>query len=160
MLKGLQTSKRSVHGTDCAISATELILDEAFCPKVIEFIKDAKTEIRICAYRWFWYEANPEIGVQKLNIELLRAQLRGVKIRAICDTEQTAEAMRSRGIAAKSHELQRMMHTKAIAIDSKTLVIGSHNLTKRASQSNFEMSLATQEAAPILLFIDYFDKMW
>ena len=160
MPETLQTTPGQLRWPENTVRPTELILDDEFCGKVIEFVRDAKSEIRICAYRWFWYEQNPEIPIQKLNVELMRAIARGVKIRAICDREEAAAALRSRGIDARSLESQRLMHTKAFGIDCKTLVIGSHNLTKRAGQSNFEMSLATQEPQVILAYIDYFDKLW
>ena len=114
----------------------------------------------MCAYAWRWYENEPEIGIQKLNIELLLARSRGVKVRCMVDNLTQKERFATLGFDVRSVSNTRMLHTKAFCIDAKTLIIGSHNMTKRATTDNYEMSILTQEPEPCLQFIDYFDKMW
>lgn len=160
MREGLQTSEIGYFETGTPIRESTLILDGAYTSKVMEFLKDVHSEIRICAYAWRWYPSNPEIGIQKFNIALLRAAQRGIQIRLLVDTEAQKAAFRALGFDARCVVNTRMLHTKAICIDQKTLIIGSHNLTKRANSDNYEMSIATQEHQVVVQFIDYFDRLW
>lgn len=160
MLKGLQSDERAVGEFGSPIRTTEIILDSSYCEKVINFLNDAKKDVRVCAYAWRWYTHEPEIPIQKLNIAILRARNRGVGVRCLVDTIPTLEMLRSLGLEARCVDSTRMMHTKAISIDDNTLILGSHNLTKRANTDNYEMSIVTQEAQCVLLYNDYFERMW
>ena len=160
MFETLQRNDGSTGQTTTIDGSTELILDNDYATKIAAFVASANSEIRLCAYAWRWYVNEPEIPIQKLNIALLNAYSRGVKVRALVDTEAQMNVFRKIGFQCRSVVNTRMLHTKAFCIDSKTLVIGSHNMTKRATTDNYEMSIATQDPECILLFQDYFDRMW
>lgn len=160
MSKMLQTNARPDRTPRPPVRATTLILDNSYTDKVIEFIRDAHSEIRVTAYAWRWYDSEPEIGIQKLNQELLRATLRGVTVRILCDTIQTMDSFRAYGFDVRSVVNTRMMHSKVVVIDQKTIVIGSHNLTKRANTDNYETSVALQDHEVIAQFTEYFDRLW
>lgn len=160
MLKTLQTDAGRSGETSTVIQSTQLVIDDKYCELVADFVRSAKSEIRMCAYAWRWYENEPEIGIQKLNVELLLAKKRGVQVRCLVDNLTQKERFKTLGFDARNVSENRMLHTKAFCIDAKTLIIGSHNLTKRATTDNYEMSILTQEAEPCLQFIDYFDRMW
>lgn len=160
MPERLQTNAGPIRESKRIDGTTSLILDNKYCDTVIEFIRDAQSEIRLCAYAWRWYIDEPEIPIQQLNIELYRARERGVKVRCLVDTAATAQMLRDLNFNVRYISTNRMLHTKAIGIDEKTLVIGSHNLTKRASTDNYELSLLTQEPQVVLGYNDYFDRMW
>lgn len=156
----LQEIARPSRTTSTVIRPTELILDDKYCDIVADFVRGAESEIRLCAYAWRWYENEPSIAIQKLNVELLLAKSRGVKVRALVDGLTQKERFATLGFDVRNVVNTRMLHTKAICVDTRTLVIGSHNMTKRANTDNYEMSIMTQEPEPCLQFIDYFDKMW
>lgn len=160
MLKGLQTIRGTARKDTGAVQSTELIIDNDYAAKAREFVMDAHGEIRLCAYAWRWYENEPEIDIQKLNIELLRAKIRGVHVRCLVDTEAMELRFATLGFDVRCVVNTRMLHTKAIGIDDKTLILGSHNMTKRATTDNYEMSIATQEFHVVAGFNDYFDRMW
>lgn len=160
MPERLQNNAGSIRESEYVDGTTSLILDNKYCDTVIKFIRDAQSEIRLCAYAWRWYIDEPEIPIQQLNIELYRARERGVKVRCLVDTAATAQMLRDLNFNVRYISTNRMLHTKAIGIDEKTLVIGSHNLTKRASTDNYELSLLTQEPQVVLGYNDYFDRMW
>lgn len=160
MSKLLQKNEGRACEAGAAVQPVELILDRDFIGKAASFVKGAKSEIRIFAYAWRWYENEPELDIQKFNIEVLKATRRGVKVRAIVDTFAIFKEMSARGIACRYLEPVRTVHTKAIMIDDKTLIIGSHNLTKRATEGNFEASVAIQDYSTIDQFRRYFDIMW
>lgn len=142
------------------VRATELIIDSKYCDIVREFVDAAKGEILICAYAWRWYENDPAAEIQKLNSSLMAARLRGVNIRVLAESQIIRDRLRALGVQVKGVERNRMMHTKAFCIDSRTLIIGSHNLTKRATSQNYEMSIMTQEFQVVDAFMTYFEAVW
>lgn len=160
MHKMLQENERAIGATSPIVQSNELILDNSYTLKTMEFIKDAKSEIRLCAYAWRWYRNEPQIGIQKFNIELLRAHQRGVRVRCLVNNYAMFKCFTTLGFKCRYVDRTRMLHTKALVIDTKTLVLGSHNLTKRANSDNFEASIATQEFEMIAQFSEYFDRMW
>lgn len=160
MLKRLQGIEGEIGESGAPIQSTQIILDASYCGKVIEFLQHARSDIRVCAYAWRWYANEPEIPIQKLNIAILQARQRGVIVRCLVDTLPTYNMLKALGLDARAVDSTRMMHTKAIGIDDKTLILGSHNLTKRANTDNYEMSIVTQEVDAVLLYNDYFDRMW
>lgn len=160
MHERLQTNERRVRQTSPPLWPDELILNSGYCDKAIEFIKDAKSEIRITAYAWRWYVNEPDTAIQKFNTELVKAMQRGVKITCIVNNSRMAVFFRGLGFNCKYVERNRMMHAKAISIDRRTLIVGSHNFTKRAVSDNYELSIATQDYGVIEQFITYFDTMW
>lgn len=160
MFGRLQEDKRSNVGSITPVRTTELILDNDYSAKAIEFIDDATSEIRICAYAWRWYDESPEDTIQKFNIALIRAVQRGVTVRALCERIQEGVILQRQGIIVRALNTKRTLHTKAILIDDKTLIIGSHNYTRRAHLDNFEASLATQDFEACMQFESYFDQLW
>lgn len=153
-VRGISRTNNSV------IQPAQLIVDNEYARIAADFVAAAHSEIRLCAYAWRWYENEPEIDIQKLNIELLLAHGRGVKVRCLVDTERMKHTFTTLGFDARSVVNTRMLHTKAIGIDAKTLILGSHNMTKRATTDNYEMSIATQEYQVVAGYNDYFDRMW
>jgi phosphatidylserine/phosphatidylglycerophosphate/cardiolipin synthase-like enzyme len=153
-------NENSARGIGANAATTDLVIDGAFVDKIIPMINDAKTEIRICAYAWRWYMDEPELPMQKFNIALFRKSCNGCKVRILVDNQSMRENFKRLGFNVRAVEPTKMLHTKAICIDKKSLVIGSHNLTKRAGSDNYEMSIITQEFEPVEQFIEYFDAMW
>lgn len=160
MLKGLQEFRGTSTTDYSVIQSTQLIIDNEYAKIAADFVRSAQSEIRLCAYAWRWYENEPEIDIQKLNIELYRARLRGVKVRALVDTETMMRTFTTLGFDVRSVINTRMLHTKAIGIDTKTLMIGSHNMTKRATTDNYEMTILSQEFQVVQSYVDYFDRLW
>lgn len=160
MSKGLQEFARATRTTRTTDEPIDLVLDHNYARKVTEDIKNAKEEINICAYAWRWYETQPEIDIQKLNIALMRAKQRGVRVRCLLDGFKVFQVVKKHGFNARYIPQAKMLHTKAVCIDRKLIYIGSHNLTKRANQENFETSIKTSNYDVIDQFMIYFEKIW
>lgn len=139
---------------------SQLILDGEYCEAVIPLIRAAKKEISLCMYSWRWYESEPGLGIQQVNIELLRALRRGVHVRCLVDTVQTFTRMSKQGFYVRYVPSNKLMHTKAIMIDQKYLVMGSHNLTKRANHDNYEVSVILNDFEVCTQFSIYFDTIF
>lgn len=160
MFKGLQNYAGPDRETSTSVRSTEIILNDQFVKKVLSFLNDATSEIRVCAYAWRWYDGEPELEIQRLNVELLKAMRRGVTVRVLVDTMLMEARLKELGFNAKSTEITRMLHMKAISVDEKTIILGSHNLTKRATRDNYELSVAIQEFETVVQFNEWFDAMW
>ena len=160
MLKRLQENARTDRANGTTVRPVEIILDNNYANKARSFVMDATSEIRLCASAWRWYDAEPALPIQQFNVELLRAALRGVQVRVLVDTEAMARKFKLLGFEVRAVQPTRMLHTKAIVIDRHTLILGSHNLTKRANTDNYEMSVALQDFEAVEQFINYFDRLW
>lgn len=160
MSETLQTDEGRASYTSGIVRSATLILDERYAEIVTELIKTSVSEVRVCAYSWKWYAHQPELAIQKLNIALLRLADRGVKVRVLIDTEKARDYFRELGFDCRCVERTRMLHTKALSFDHETIVIGSHNLTKRAHSDNFEMSIVCHDFEVVASFNEYFDRLW
>ena len=160
MREMLQEDERTVGSSTSPVRTTELILDRKYSEKAIAFVLDAASEIRLCAYAWRWYPSEPATSIQKFNIELMRARNRGIIIRCLVNNYSMYKQFSELGFNCRYVDSNRMLHAKAIVIDRKTLVIGSHNLTKRAIGENYEASVAIQDFETIEQFCTYFDTLW
>lgn len=138
---------------------TKIIIDKEYGDEAIKMIDGAWGDIRILAYAWRWYPEEPESEVQKINTAIMRALTRGVKVRALCSSIEMALVLQKYGIDAKYCDAARTVHAKAICIDSAQIMLGSHNITKRALLQNYEMSMLTREYEAVAQFITYFDKL-
>lgn len=156
----LNTLTSTEPNIDSLEPRTILLMDEDYIAKALEFISAAKTRIWICAYTWRWYENHPEKLIQQFNYQIARKSISGVQVRAIVDSPIQALSLRAYGIATKTLPTKKVLHTKAILIDDKTLIIGSHNLTEKGTSENFEASIAIQEPELCLDFADYYERLW
>lgn len=160
MQQGLQTLSGTGRASESIVRPTELIIDNDYARIAAEIVRGAYSEVRLCAYAWRWYENEPEIDIQKFNVELLLCKSRGVKVRCLVDTEAQKRLFTTLGFDARCVVNTRMLHTKALSIDDRTVIIGSHNMTKRATTDNYEMSIASSEFQVVAAYNDYFDRMW
>jgi phosphatidylserine/phosphatidylglycerophosphate/cardiolipin synthase-like enzyme len=160
MSQVLQEHEREIRRTSVPVRTTELILDRTFCGKVRDFVDDCKSEVRVMAYAWRWYDNDPASEIQRLNIALLNVVRWGRPVRVIVTNYDMFVHLSQLGFDVRYVHRGEMLHSKAIAIDRKTLIIGSHNLTKRATEQNFEVSVAIQDADVVEQFCEYFDRVW
>lgn len=160
MPKRLQKNERTTRAVSPAVWSNELILNYDYCEYLIKRVKEAKSSINIHAYAWRWYKNEPEIDIQKLNTEIVKAVKRGCIVRAIINPDTCTQTLRSYGICTRKSIGVKTQHAKAISIDEKMLVIGSHNLTKKANTQNIEISYATSDTQAVDLYTTYFNKLW
>lgn len=160
MPQTLQRNARTDGALGRDVRTTALILDADYCEQAIALLRLAQSEVRLCAYAWRWYENEPEIGIQKFNVELYKLRHRGVKVRCLVDTDALRMRFATLGFNTRSVINTRMLHTKAVAVDATGLIIGSHNLTKRANTDNYEASIKTYEFQVVDSFNNYFDRLW
>lgn len=160
MLKRLQENARGLRTTSATVQPTRLTVGVEYAIELVKDLRAAKESILIFAYAWRWYTNDVTSPMQQINTELVMAVNRGVDVRVICNGAALSSMLNARGLRAKPVERAKIMHSKGILIDQKLLYIGSHNLTKRATTENYEMSIIIQEPSVILSFMTCFETMW
>lgn len=139
--------------------------------KVIPLVNGAKNKIDILMYEWKWYGHESAGGVQKLNLAVVGAARRDVKVRALLNTEHMGHAItkiNSRtksfldryGVKCKMGQFGGVVHAKMMLIDDNIAVVGSHNYSKAAFSRNQEVSVIINGREHILDLIDFFNDLW
>lgn len=131
-----------------------------FCKGVRPLIAGAKQTIDIAVFDWRWYENNASYQIQQFNQEIIKANARGVRVRAISNMADIVATLKKLQIQARKTSTLRLMHAKLMIIDSRYYILGSHNYTQNAMSYNHEVSVILD--SPVLLpeFTDYFTKLW
>jgi phosphatidylserine/phosphatidylglycerophosphate/cardiolipin synthase-like enzyme len=137
-----------------------LLSGNSYPIKVIPLIEKAHSSIDIVVYDWRWYEGFPEHSVQKMNLALLSAVRRKVKVRAVLNNGGQADFLSSLGIKARTPSGMRTVHTKLLIIDNAKVVIGSHNFTSNAFYRNLECSILFDIVKEETLFKTYFNNLY
>ena len=136
------------------------IVGSDFPKKIIPLIDEAKKNIDIVVYDWRWYADHPEHAVQQFNASLVRARQRGVVVRAIINTPELLPVLTNCGFNARCMKDKRTLHAKFMILDSKTLVIGSHNFTKNAFGSNVEVSVVVEIPDEVTRLSELFENLF
>jgi phosphatidylserine/phosphatidylglycerophosphate/cardiolipin synthase-like enzyme len=138
----------------------ETIVGKQFPKKVIPLIEQAKRTIDIVVFDWRWYPQDPGASVQLFNQAIVRAVRRGVKVRAITNSEDIIKILKSVGVEAKKLISQKLVHAKLMILDNEKVIIGSHNYTQSAFQMNFEISVILDKLENISDFFSFFNNLY
>ena len=127
--------------TKTTIPRIELAVGRAFPKKVIPLINGARKTIEILVFDWGWYENEIGEQIQIFNNAIVRAQQRGVSVKAIVYKQKIKNILDQQKIWARKLDSSKLMHVKLMMIDHETVIVGSHNYTKNAFNLNYELSL-------------------
>ena len=104
------------------------------------------------------------INNRKIVDAILAAKKRGAKVRVITDRLMSSnkysldEELAAAGIPVVIHKKHKIMHNKYAIFDGKTIVTGSYNWTKAATQSNSENCLFFEQ--PDKEYSVHFEELW
>jgi len=138
----------------------EIIISKEFPKKVIPLIENARFSIDIIVYDWRWYPHESANPVQIFNQAIVQAVRRGVYVRAITCPADTVEILKSLGVSAKRLNQKNLVHCKLMIIDQEIAVLGSHNYTISAFQSNYEVSIILKGRETIQRLIDFYNNIY
>jgi len=138
----------------------QTIIGRQFPKTVIPLIESAKKTIDIIVFDWRWYPQDPGAAVQLFNQSIVRAVRRGVKVRAIANSNEIVKTLKSVGVEAKRLISVNLVHAKLMIIDSEKIIIGSHNYTQSAFQMNYEISVVLDKPENISDFFSFFNSLW
>lgn len=106
------------------------------------------------------------ISDNRLSEAIIKAHQRGVIVRIITDDEKIHDAgsdieiLVAAGIVVRTDNSSAHMHHKFALVDHHTLVNGSFNWTRSASDFNQENILVTNEPALVAAYQQEFEKLW
>ena len=138
----------------------QTIVATQFVNKVIPYVNRAKNSIDICVFDWRWYPNDPGAACQQFNQSIVSAVRRGVKVRALVNSESVAQILRSVGVECKKHASSHLLHLKMMLIDDKIVITGSHNYTQSAFTTNYELSVVLSEVDSVSEFSNFFINLW
>jgi len=136
------------------------IIGNEFLKKVLPILKEAKKEIDIIVFDWRWYPDQVGYSIQKFNQEIIQKAKSGVNIRAILNTKDTEKILKEQGIKTNIRDFGGLPHTKLMIIDDQIVIIGSHNYTYNAFETNFEASVIIDDKDIAQIFKEYFLSFW
>ncbi|VVC04835.1 Cardiolipin synthase [Candidatus Burarchaeum australiense] len=105
---------------------------------------------------------------QLLADELISAQARGVSVRVLLEPAlsgdnanlKMAETLRDGGVDVRWADPSRTNHAKFLIIDGKRVLVGSHNWSWHAMNTNREASVLVEDAATVSEFGRAFEQDW
>jgi phosphatidylserine/phosphatidylglycerophosphate/cardiolipin synthase-like enzyme len=138
---------------------------------VVPLIQAATQTIDIIMYEWKWYTHEKAGGVEKFNLAIQNAARRGVKVRVLMNIESmghaitkinthTEQFLRLAGVEVKFGQIGVATHAKLLILDQRTLILGSHNISKGSFSRNQEASVVIEGGEAIRPYIDYFGLLW
>lgn len=138
----------------------ESIIAGQFVQKVTPLVAGVRRTLDICVFDWRWYPNDVGSPCQIFNQSIVQAVRRGVRVRAIVNSESVAAQLRAVGVEVKRHVSKHLLHLKMMVLDSETLVTGSHNYTQSAFSANYEMSLILSDGVNLKPAEDFFNALW
>lgn len=137
-----------------------LIIGPDYAKELLPLLDEAKNSIDILMYDWRWYAKDFACDVSRINSAILRAERRGVKVRALTNADLIHAQLKAFDIDVKCWNKSKAMHAKCILIDDWICVLGSHNLTENAMGLNIEVSVIVAEEHISQQLKKYFDTLW
>lgn len=126
---------------------------------VVPLIDNAKESIKILMFDWRWYPNGLGSPVQEFNQSLVRASRRGVSVRCVVNCDGIVETLAKLGIKAKKYNSKNLLHSKLLILDKQAVVIGSHNISSNAFESNVETSVVVFNEKVADHFSNFFEKI-
>ncbi|MEZ4317402.1 MAG: phospholipase D-like domain-containing protein [Myxococcota bacterium] len=141
------------------VGPTRLVCDRDYLPAAILAVQAASERIRVAEF--LVYEGS---GVNDLLTALEAAAERGVEVRFLADeegdgTEAAFGRLASAGIDTRFDGPARTLHNKLVVADD-VAVVGSHNLTSSALNTNHEGSVLVADAEVAGWYAAWFDAVW
>ena len=124
---------------------------------IINLCQKSKHSISICVFT---------ISDNRISDAIKAAHSRGVKVRVITDNDKRhdagsdIESFENYGISVRLDKSPQHMHHKFALFDEKTLLNGSFNWTRSASDRNEENIVIHFDSKLIDIFNTKFEKLW
>ena len=140
---------------------SEIICNWMYADEAGDAIDEAEESIHVAMYLVV-------VGytVEWLIDKLVGAQDRGVEVRIIMDNEpevhhdDTFEYLEDRGLTVKMDNSDKMLHSKMLIIDNRTVIIGSTNWTDNSINNNNEANARIDDERVAAYYERYFWEAW
>lgn len=130
----------------------EILPSDEYFNKVHSLINGASKSISVAMFSFRHYDDYPNSPSNVLIKDLIRANKRGVDVKVLLDisdfdeeitkeNRKTGKILSKNGVKVYYDSMEVTNHAKAIVIDSKYTIIGSHNWTYYGLSKNNEISI-------------------
>ena len=141
-------------------SSLDAIISKDFPKVAISLIDSALHSIDIIVFDWRFYKHDPASPVSLFNASIARACQRGVNVRCLVQNDGVVDRLKELGCNARKLNSKRILHTKLLVVDKRHIIIGSHNYTQRAFESNHEASIYVVLASEQNQLVEYFNNLF
>jgi len=141
------------------METTILLIGSEYSDAIVRLINAANSTIDILMFDWRVYFADVSSPVSLINQAICSAVKRGVRVRAVLNSQIAQKMLVKNGIDARTLSSKKLLHCKAVVLDGKIAVVGSHNLTSNAMESNFELSAVIHDGDFCKNFSVFFEKL-
>jgi phosphatidylserine/phosphatidylglycerophosphate/cardiolipin synthase-like enzyme len=128
-----------------------LIVDSQYVPQAIALVKSARKEICISSFKLEISEKPRGRDLCEFFDEIKEKIKQGVKVKILFNwhddrrsvpktNEGAAHNLKNCGADVRYLKNNRCCHAKLLMIDREKILLGSHNLSVRSTQANFELS--------------------
>jgi phosphatidylserine/phosphatidylglycerophosphate/cardiolipin synthase-like enzyme len=128
------------------------------CPRrVVGLIGESRAHVEVCVFT---------ITDDRIAEALLTAHDRGVAVRVITDDEKASDVgsdvprLRDAGVPVRVDRSPFHMHHKFALFDRRTLLTGSYNWTRGASENNEENLVVLGDPGLVSRFSERFERLW
>ncbi len=159
-------------GAFCFPADVVSLNNQEYFPAAQKAISEAKKSIFVVMYLISFNKEDKNSKVSQLMDELAKAKLRGVEVKAILDYQRTGSSLaageanfeafnflKDNGIEAYFDSVQAYTHTKAIVIDKRIVISGSHNWSDAALTRNNELSFLINSPKLASRILDEFSRI-
>lgn len=136
------------------------IFGSDYVNKVVPFIQNTQEEINIVIFDWRVPKSGEMSAISMFNDAIFDAVKRGVKVRAIVNSESLKDTLSKFGVFAKVWPHDSRLHTKLLILDRFHIVCGSHNFSESAFGSNHELSVFFVVSDFDNPYVNYFENLW
>lgn len=141
-----------------------LLTPDNYAEKVLDLIKGAKKAVLFQNQSFNLLGDQNDARFEELADALLRKQKAGLDVRIIIrgdfNPRPILERLQEFGFDMERVRAQKKCHTKGIMVDSKRVLIGSHNWTNQGTLVNRDASLIIHDAEVTEYFQEIFEFDW
>lgn len=145
---------------------TKIVDNQQYLPELMSLLDTAKKSINLVQYNFFSESGDAKSIADKL-IALKQAKphlqihvfVEGDHGDAATRNHATAEKLKAAGIDVQYDSTNLVTHAKAVSVDGKKVLAGSHNLTNTSMGKNNEVSLSLDSPVLAKAYDNYFAQL-
>lgn len=148
-----------------------LLPDEQISANYVSIIDNAKKEILLSTFKMQHSSKPKGKKVSAIYTALINAHNRGIKIKILTNISSgndflamsnkiASKILSNNGIEVRGLQNGKITHAKICIVDDDIILIGSHNITMRAFNQNFECSLLLKNLDLAKEMKEIFIKYW
>ncbi len=148
-----------------------LVVDEQYITIAQALVEQAKKEICISSFKLEICDKPRGRDLKRFFESIVEKQKSGVKVRilfnwhddqrSVAKTNYSASIfLKQAGVDIRYLKNNRCCHAKLLMIDKEKILLGSHNLSVRSTQNNFEMSYLIPDPETVAQAAGEFERLF